>query len=217
MTKRDSAATRQRILTVAEKLFAEKGFDGARVDDIAATAKVNKALIYYYFESKQDILNALFLIALEDVMRLIQDAYEDHHVDAHEAEAIFDALLETLSKKERILRIMMMEALKSDNDSPCLFEITRYFMEGEISPLVQSLKAQGQLTIPSWLDKNQMLVTEFFTGIMPMINFVVFRDQWSAFFGIPGEELKTRFFTAVKMTHMQYHLRFQNLSMDEDR
>lgn len=36
-------------------LFAEKGFDGARVDKLAEMAKVNKALIYYYFKSKEAI------------------------------------------------------------------------------------------------------------------------------------------------------------------
>jgi TetR/AcrR family transcriptional regulator len=43
---------RERILKAAKEIFSEKGFDGARMDPIAQTAGVNKALIYYYFKSK---------------------------------------------------------------------------------------------------------------------------------------------------------------------
>ena len=60
MNTEDVPRTKLKILKAAEKLFAEKGFDGARVDDIAGNAGVNKALIYYYFKSKRDILEELF-------------------------------------------------------------------------------------------------------------------------------------------------------------
>jgi TetR/AcrR family transcriptional regulator len=47
--------TIQRIVAAAEKIFAEQGIDGARMDAIARTARVNKALLYYYFKSKEDL------------------------------------------------------------------------------------------------------------------------------------------------------------------
>jgi len=48
-------ATIQRIVAAAEKIFAEQGLDGARTDAIARSARVNKALLYYYFRSKEDL------------------------------------------------------------------------------------------------------------------------------------------------------------------
>ncbi len=47
--------TIQRIVAAAEKIFAEQGIDGARMDAIARSARVNKALLYYYFKSKEDL------------------------------------------------------------------------------------------------------------------------------------------------------------------
>lgn len=47
--------TVQRIVAAAEKIFAEQGMDGARTDAIARAARVNKALLYYYFTSKEDL------------------------------------------------------------------------------------------------------------------------------------------------------------------
>jgi AcrR family transcriptional regulator len=50
---------REHILNVAEDLFAEKGFDGTSVRDIAQQAGVNLAMISYYFGSKEKLLESL--------------------------------------------------------------------------------------------------------------------------------------------------------------
>jgi AcrR family transcriptional regulator len=53
--------TRQRILDVALDLFTEQGYDGTSLREIAEQLSITKAAIYYYFESKEDILMALHL------------------------------------------------------------------------------------------------------------------------------------------------------------
>ncbi|HET9368752.1 MAG TPA: TetR/AcrR family transcriptional regulator [Vicinamibacterales bacterium] len=57
-------STRARLLTAASAEFSARGFDGAKVDRIAATARVNKAMLYYHFRSKaglyHEILRELF-------------------------------------------------------------------------------------------------------------------------------------------------------------
>ena len=60
-----SAGSRAAILRAAGHIFAEKGLEGARTDAIAAAAGVNKALLYYYFKSKDD----LYLAILEGHMK----------------------------------------------------------------------------------------------------------------------------------------------------
>ena len=74
---RDSKASREKILAVAVSIFARKGFDGARVDEIAKDAKVNKALIYYYFKSKSMILEEIFKTFLYDASNLILEFLSD--------------------------------------------------------------------------------------------------------------------------------------------
>jgi AcrR family transcriptional regulator len=53
--------TRQRILDVALDLFTEQGYDGTSLRQIAEQLSITKAAIYYYFESKEDILMALHM------------------------------------------------------------------------------------------------------------------------------------------------------------
>ena len=55
----DAEGARQAILNAAEEVFAEHGFDGARVDAIAAAAGYNKSLIFQYFEDKLGLYAAV--------------------------------------------------------------------------------------------------------------------------------------------------------------
>ncbi|MFI1919110.1 TetR family transcriptional regulator [Nocardia sp. NPDC020380] len=56
--KKDAAATRAALLTAAQELFAERGFDRATVRDIAARAGANQALLFRYFGSKEELFRA---------------------------------------------------------------------------------------------------------------------------------------------------------------
>ncbi len=52
-------STKEKILAAARKEFSHKGFEGTRVDAIAAAAGVNKAMIYYHFTSKECLYDAI--------------------------------------------------------------------------------------------------------------------------------------------------------------
>ncbi|WP_347838271.1 TetR/AcrR family transcriptional regulator [uncultured Draconibacterium sp.] len=57
-TKKDN--TEEKILKAAQTVFIQKGMDGARMQEIANEAGINKALLHYYFRSKQLLFNAIF-------------------------------------------------------------------------------------------------------------------------------------------------------------
>ncbi|MDO9460372.1 MAG: helix-turn-helix domain-containing protein, partial [Alphaproteobacteria bacterium] len=57
--RRRKDARPQEILDAALASFAEKGFNAARVEDIAARAGLSKGTVYLYFDSKQDMFRAL--------------------------------------------------------------------------------------------------------------------------------------------------------------
>ncbi|MEJ5252665.1 MAG: TetR/AcrR family transcriptional regulator [Chthonomonadetes bacterium] len=56
-SKRPTA--RDRIMRAAEALFAERGFEATSIGEIALRAHVNRALLYYYFEHKEDLYHQL--------------------------------------------------------------------------------------------------------------------------------------------------------------
>jgi len=55
----DAEGTREAILNAAEEVFAEHGFDGARIDTIAETAGYNKSLIFHYYGDKLGLYTAV--------------------------------------------------------------------------------------------------------------------------------------------------------------
>jgi AcrR family transcriptional regulator len=71
----DPAATRADILEVALKEFADKGLSGARIDAIAEQTRTSKRMIYYYFESKEGLYQAV----LEACYRRIRSI--ENHLD----------------------------------------------------------------------------------------------------------------------------------------
>lgn len=78
---RDPEATRRRILASARTEFARLGLSGARVDTIAARAKINKRMLYHYFGSKQALFLAVLEAAYADI-RAAEGKLELEHLDA---------------------------------------------------------------------------------------------------------------------------------------
>lgn len=67
-----SEETRARIIESAIKLFSNRGYNAASVDDICAEASISKGAFYHHFESKQ----ALFLALLDGWLKTIDNAIE---------------------------------------------------------------------------------------------------------------------------------------------
>lgn len=74
---RDAERTRGRILAAATREFAAKGFDGARVDVIAARARTNKQMLYHYFGDKRGLFTAVVKAHLEGKARTHEAAPPD--------------------------------------------------------------------------------------------------------------------------------------------
>jgi AcrR family transcriptional regulator len=66
---RDAERTKAGILQAAREEFCEEGFNGARVDAIAARAKANKRLLYHYFGNKEALYEAVLLDAYQEIRR----------------------------------------------------------------------------------------------------------------------------------------------------
>jgi TetR/AcrR family transcriptional regulator len=65
--------TEQTILEAAKKIFIRKGMDGARMQEIADEAGINKALLHYYFRSKDKLFEAIFT---EAILKLVPNIME---------------------------------------------------------------------------------------------------------------------------------------------
>jgi AcrR family transcriptional regulator len=78
--RRDAERTRAEILDVAAAEFAESGYNGARVDEIAARTRTTKRMIYYYFGGKKQLYMAVLERAYTRI-RTAEQAVEVDHLD----------------------------------------------------------------------------------------------------------------------------------------
>ena len=82
--RRRKTARPSEIIEAALAVFAERGFAGAKLDDIAARAGVSKGAVYLYFETKEDLFRAVVrdgvspnLDAVQAMMRAYQGSFAD--------------------------------------------------------------------------------------------------------------------------------------------
>lgn len=65
---RDRARTRRRILEAATREFSDRGFDGARIAEIARRARVSKQLVHHHFHGKEALFNAVHDVKFRPVV-----------------------------------------------------------------------------------------------------------------------------------------------------
>jgi TetR/AcrR family transcriptional regulator len=85
----DPVRVREKILRQATEEFARIGFEGARVDRIAARCRVSKNMLYYYFKSKE----GLFVAALEQMYQDLREQQKDLSVRASDPVAAMGQLV----------------------------------------------------------------------------------------------------------------------------
>jgi AcrR family transcriptional regulator len=106
-----SIQRRERILDAAGSVFANKGYHGSLVDEIALEAETSKGGVYFHFPNKQ----AIFLALLDRLAAILRDrvktAVAQHTAPVARAEAALEVVLETFASHRRLSRLFLVEAL----------------------------------------------------------------------------------------------------------
>ena len=98
------------ILEAAEQLFADKGFEGTSVRDVAETANVNVAMISYYFGSKEKMLDSLFAYRGEaSIMKLESMVYHKNITTLQKVNMLIDYYIDKIQGQPCFYKIMMRE------------------------------------------------------------------------------------------------------------
>lgn len=212
--KDETEETKNRIIDVAKRHFSDNGFDATRVDDIARDAGVNKALIYYYFKSKEAILDHLIKILFQDISRIVMefvqinvvamiksgrlDIQEDswHFTSEADADDFYRATLKyyeevvdfTLTHR-RVIRILIFESLKNGKHHNDLFRMLDLLSSKDEGSIYQTIWSADQ----DFAYSNKHVVHKFFFGFVPLLNFAAYFDDYMAASAMDEAELRTSF------------------------
>jgi TetR/AcrR family transcriptional regulator len=155
---RDPEATKERILAAALHEFSDKGISGARVDAIAARAKVNKRMLYYYFGSKDGLFREILR------RRLVERSAVLRSSGMAGVERLAARQVRLLGESEYV-RLLMWEALETTPGRPANEEIRRDFYTTWID-VVKEEQAAGNF--PSDLDPAQLVLSEVLLILGPV-------------------------------------------------
>lgn len=109
MNKKNSLSTENKILTAANEVFIEKGRDGARMQEIADKAGINKALLHYYFRSKDKLFEAVFNWAFSKLMPQISSILNEENELFEKIERFVEAYISVLAKNSYIPNFVLHE------------------------------------------------------------------------------------------------------------
>ena len=97
------------ILQVAEQLFAEEGFDGTSVRDIAKKANINIAMISYYFGSKEKMLESLIIYRISDMRLQLENLYNENISPTAKVDKLIELFISRINKNRCMYQILHFE------------------------------------------------------------------------------------------------------------
>ncbi len=204
MSTRNRDITRAKILEVALEKFSEKGFSAATVKSIAEDAQVNQALIYYYFDSKKKILEELIDDFIETANSFLYEIFiNGYQFGSSEMKEQMEKYNDFLLKNDKTLRLIFTESLKDEYEIPPIFKLI--LSANESNQKLQFIDKMKQNGFNFDSDINQYMVTEFFTGIIPVLVFSLFKGKWCSTFGVDSKNLYEMFLKANDATHNEMH------------
>ncbi|PSL44848.1 TetR family transcriptional regulator [Chitinophaga niastensis] len=151
------------IIIVAERLFADQGFHGTSVRDIAQEADVNIAMISYYFGSKDKLLESVFRYRMEASRKFINELVQNDTMEPLEKiNSLIDRYINKMLGEQHFHCIMNREQLNKEK-SPVrdlIWELKREML-GLMQPIVT--RAQEAGTFDKEVDVVMLMTTLFGT------------------------------------------------------
>lgn len=187
---------RERILSTAVKIFAEKSYEGSRIDEIARAANVPKSLIYYHFKSKEEMLQVLIDNFIKDYLELIGDTVDESHQEKAEelTGRMRSRYYEFGQKNADLVRVILIDSLKKTKEKPVLFQIIDAMIAKE---------AKQKNYIESEIQERR--IAEFFTSFMPNYAYLCFADSWTQYFQLDRKQFDQMYLKVYEETHGAYH------------
>jgi len=135
MTENDKQ-TEEKIFEAATEVFVEKGMDGARMQDIANHAGINKALLHYYYRTKDHLFNAVFEMIAGQMFKKFAPVFDENLTLEEKIRFFFREHITFLQKNPRLPAFLLNEI----NRNPA--RIKKFIRQIDVNNLWMTLEAQ---------------------------------------------------------------------------
>lgn len=135
------STTESKILDAARQIFMRKGMSGARMQDIADQAGINKALLHYYYRNKQKLFEVVFREAVQNIFIRIKDIIDSKSPVIEKLTAIAQRYITELSRSPYLPLFVFNEIYQHPQ------MITSLFIESEIHHSLKKLFQEVQTEV----------------------------------------------------------------------
>ena len=191
------------ILNAAKKVFFKKGYDGARMQEIADEAGMNKALLHYYFRSKDKLFEAIFYDAFQQFIPHMAEKMFSNISFEKKIEIFVENYLEVLIKMPQLPNFVLTEVNRNPE------RIAEMFSKMGLNPmlilqLIQKEMDEGRIRIinPKHFLINTIALCIFPFAAKPLMKIVLFEnstDQYNAFLNERKKEISKFIVQSIKI------------------
>ena len=174
--------TEERIFETAREIFTEKGFEGARMEEISQRAGINKALLHYYYRTKEKLFNAIFEKVMGDFFREVLQMMASEAPLFTKVEFFVDRYITMVMKNPHIPNFIINELNRNPDRLISIFKNTPVIKESgfdKFATLVEKEIKLGNIEpiTPQDLLLNIIALSIFPIIAKPIIQGVIFKND----------------------------------------
>lgn len=166
MKKEQTQDTEEQILEAAKEVFQQKGMDGSRMQEIADKAGINKAMLHYYYRSKQLLFEAVFNSAFSLVAPQINKILNDDSSIEEKVRGFTHNYISFVSKHPYLPNFIIQEL----NRNPKFFEkIQQNTAFPNVDKFEKQVAVEVEQGILKPIDAKQLFVNILSLNIFPFV------------------------------------------------
>lgn len=176
MTKKEKD-TEVKIIEAAREVFVEKGMAGARMQEIADKAGINKSLLHYYYRSKEKLFNAVISLIIGKIAEMFLGIGTDDLTIEAKLECIVETYTNMLLQNPYLPNFMFNEMSRDPDGLFDRFVESKIEVEPFLSTLDKQLKSEGYQISSQELMINVLSLVVFPMAAKPMAQRIMFRGD----------------------------------------
>jgi TetR/AcrR family transcriptional regulator len=142
--EQDQASYEEKLLQAAERVFIEKGYDGARTTEIAAEAGVTHAMLHYYFRTKENLFQKVLAQKLQFFQELLSTFASDPSLKLEDKlQKIVEAQFDLMRENPGLPRFMANEVIAKEGRRSMVADNVESIMKSILMPVQKDLDARG--------------------------------------------------------------------------
>lgn len=132
-------SSREKILDVAEALFAQRGFSGVGMQEVASTAGLGKSSLFHHFRSKAQLYSEVTIRVFDRFQTRIEPVLGSHDGPLEKLDRLVDSVVDALAEHPTTARLLLRGLFEDEGDAIPAEMPEAQAAERQLSDIIQSL------------------------------------------------------------------------------